>query len=199
MIRGQFVNPVIYPLIHPMKDKIVIGLTGPAGSGKDTIANYMCSVHGFTKISFAGPLKSAISSLFTISPGIWEDRVLKEEVIEEWGKSPRELAQWLGTDILRKHIDDEIFIKTTRRAIRDLDKVVVSDVRFDNEARMIINDFEGEIWRLHAGQRLKHYNFMKSETKQHVTESGISNSLVNVFIDTGCDWTKTSAQVDNLV
>jgi dephospho-CoA kinase len=38
----------------------LIGLTGPAGCGKDTVAGFLCIVHGFVQVSFAKPIRNAL-------------------------------------------------------------------------------------------------------------------------------------------
>lgn len=40
---------------------MIIGITGVAGSGKDTAADYLVSKYGFTKVSFAAILKNMLS------------------------------------------------------------------------------------------------------------------------------------------
>lgn len=41
----------------------VIGLTGLCGSGKSTVANYLVRAHGYTRLSFAGPVKEMLRTL----------------------------------------------------------------------------------------------------------------------------------------
>ena len=43
--------------------KNLIALTGLAGSGKTTAADYLVKAHGFTRIKFADPLKSMLYTL----------------------------------------------------------------------------------------------------------------------------------------
>jgi len=46
----------------------VLGLNGPAGAGKDTVADYLVSKHGWTeKLSFAGNLKEMCKAIFYLS------------------------------------------------------------------------------------------------------------------------------------
>lgn len=42
----------------------IIGITGYAGSGKDTVANILCKEHGFVKVAFADPLKRICKDVF---------------------------------------------------------------------------------------------------------------------------------------
>ena len=46
---------------------IIVGLSGKAGSGKDTVANYLVEKHNFTKLAFAGVLKEGMKILFDLS------------------------------------------------------------------------------------------------------------------------------------
>lgn len=41
----------------------VVGLTGPAGSGKSTVADYLVRAHGYTRLSFDGPLQAMLRTL----------------------------------------------------------------------------------------------------------------------------------------
>lgn len=41
----------------------VIGLTGLAGSGKSTVANYLVREHGYTRLSFAGPVRDMLRAI----------------------------------------------------------------------------------------------------------------------------------------
>lgn len=61
-----------------MKSPVIIGLSGPAGSGKDTIADLLVVDAGFTKIAFADPLRSEVAVAFGIDPGILSQRETKE-------------------------------------------------------------------------------------------------------------------------
>jgi len=41
----------------------ILGLSGYAQSGKDTIADYLVKNYGYTKISFADPIRKALYAL----------------------------------------------------------------------------------------------------------------------------------------
>lgn len=132
--------------------KLIIGIKGSAGAGKDTIANYLVNKYGFTKVTFAGPLKE-ICSIITSWPvemlkgETEESRKFREEVIHpDFGKTGREILQYIGTDVFRNHFDPQIWIKIAIRRILNIEgNVVVSDVRFKNEADAILNTC-GTIW-----------------------------------------------------
>lgn len=46
---------------------ILIGVSGVAGSGKDTVANYLVDRVGFIKVSFADPMKRIVRDVFDFS------------------------------------------------------------------------------------------------------------------------------------
>lgn len=124
----------------------LIGLCGQAGSGKTTVSNYLKS-RGFEIVSFATPLKKAVSILFgfdyEILLGETQDmRELRETTKDPiWGMSGREALQKIGTEIFRNQFDQDIWVKIAKREIVKLlnegKNIVVSDVRFQNEYEMI--------------------------------------------------------------
>lgn len=136
----------------------IIGLSGRAGVGKDTAAKRLCVRHGFVSRAFAYPLKEAARNIFGFTDAQLNGN-LKEVVDEFWGKTPRKVMQLLGTDCVRKIIDDDVWIKSMERAIknpRDLEGtgainqgagIAITDVRFPNEAHAI-RRWGGEVWRI---------------------------------------------------
>jgi len=117
---------------------MLIGLTGRAGVGKDTIADHLVAVHGFVKVSFAQPLKAGLCAMFGWSPDQLDDREWKETPLPDIGKSPRQLMQLVGTEYGRDMVHPDLWLILARQRIGALRaRVVVSDVRFENEAAMI--------------------------------------------------------------
>lgn len=139
----------------------VIGITGRKYAGKDTVANYLCGEHGFVKLSFAAPLKETCKQLF----GLTDDQVngnSKEVIDKRWNVSPRRIMQFVGTELYRNHMGElfpgmgrDFWIEHMKYTIGELQKtnshvkVVISDVRFQNEIDFIHDSFNGEIWRVH--------------------------------------------------
>lgn len=60
----------------------LIGMSGLAGSGKDTCADFLCKAEGFVKLSLAAPLKEMCSKVFGIEAKYFDDRKLKEAEFE---------------------------------------------------------------------------------------------------------------------
>lgn len=92
-----------------MKKKYpVIGLTGAAGSGKDTAADILCKTHRFIKLSFADPLYDMVSIATRTPVDLLHERECKEATIKSIGASSRKLLQTLGTEWGREIIDKDI-------------------------------------------------------------------------------------------
>jgi hypothetical protein len=119
----------------------LIGLTGAAGSGKDAAADYLVAQHAWRKVSFAQPLKDGLCAMFGWSPDEMNDREWKERMLPDIGKSPRQLMQTIGTEWGREMVRPDLWLILARDRITNHINcgadVVVSDVRFDNEAEMI--------------------------------------------------------------
>ena len=117
-------------------DMPLIGFCGVAGSGKSTAALRLESAHGFSRIRFAGPLKDMMAAL-----GLTYDEVegsAKEKPCELLcGKTPRQAMQWLGTEWGRDLLGPDFWARAWARAIEGHGRVVVDDVRFENEAAAI--------------------------------------------------------------
>lgn len=114
---------------------MLIGIAGPARSGKDTVANYICSYYqGFVKLSFATPLKFMLEK----GLGFTEEQLHggdKEKIDPRFGKSPRYIMQTLGTEWGRDLIHPDIWVICLEAFLRK--NTVIADVRFDNEANFI--------------------------------------------------------------
>lgn len=129
---------------------MIIGICGFIGSGKDTAADYLVGFHGFRRDSFANTLKDAVSAVFgwdreLIEGRTPEARAWREQVDVWWANrldmpelTPRWILQYWGTDVLRNHFHDDIWIAALEsRLARRVDHTVISDVRFPNEIKAI--------------------------------------------------------------
>ena len=126
-------------------DVKLVGITGKAGAGKDTLASFLLEAHMDEsrigkQIAFADPVKKATAEMYGIPLNNLYDRELKETVDAFWGISPRQMAQLVGTDMARNVFDDQIWIKRAQKEIKNNEKAdlfVITDVRFENEAEFI--------------------------------------------------------------
>ena len=115
---------------------MIIGVCGNKFSGKDTIANYLVDNYKYKRYAFADPLKDICRILFEFN----EEQLYgnKKEILDEfWEKTPREIFQMIGTDLFRNYLSQNFWVNVLERKIKDKEMIVISDVRFENEAEMI--------------------------------------------------------------
>jgi len=127
----------IFGLTNKDGKPMLIGLSGKAGAGKDTAGKFLCDRYRCLHYYFAKPLKEGAKIMFALTDEQIEN---KEKVIEPWGMSPRKLYQRLGTEVGRG-IDVNIWVKNAEMFVRQNAgfTVVITDVRFSNEAFWIHN------------------------------------------------------------
>ena len=126
---------------------MLIGVVGLIGSGKDTVSKRLEQKHGFRRDSFAKSLKDAVSAMFNwdremLEGNGEESRKWRESPDEFWserfGKSvtPRWVLQYFGTEVMRQHMHDAIWIDSCLSRY-DGTPTVISDTRFQNELKTI--------------------------------------------------------------
>ena len=134
---------------------MIIGISGKAGSGKDTAAKMLEVLYANPDISyedfsnrkyknfadiqivhFADILKETVQVLFEI--GEWETNTQegKKTTIEWIGKTVRELLQGVGQG-LRDAIDPNLWIKALFANTENWSNYIIADVRYPNEVDAI--------------------------------------------------------------
>jgi cytidylate kinase len=139
----------------------IIGVCGKMGAGKDTVGDYLVKKHGFIRLAFADVLKKVCFDLFGVT---FENLSLEEKNKKEdslVGFSRREIWQIFGTDIMRNQVskylpglsDENIWLNAVKRQINQIIskegrflKVVITDVRFENEAKFCLEN--GCLWNI---------------------------------------------------
>lgn len=133
----------------------LIGIGGYAGSGKDAVADVLEDSHGFYRTFMSQPLNAALCRL---NPQV---EVRRGEVfryvdlINQLGYTKakelpevRRLLQAMGTEVGRDMFGQTIWVDLMRNnlaAYEPDDNVVVTGIRFPNEACMI-HELGGELW-----------------------------------------------------
>lgn len=127
---------------------MIIGLSGYAQSGKDTVAELLCLNYGYKRVSFADPMREA---LLRLNPNIGNEPL--SHLVNDYGwelakhnPEVRRLLQVFGTQVGREMFGENFWIDLAFKQVTQ-DRVVFSDVRFPNEAQAIIKN-GGQVWRI---------------------------------------------------
>jgi len=159
----------------------LIGICGLIGSGKDTVGDILVARHGYTRLSFAGTLKDMTAVLFDwdremLEGATPESRAQREVPDPFWSNklgrswSPRIALQCVGTDVMRNHLHENIWLNTMENKLRKHNRVVITDVRFPNEIAFVQE--QGVIWTVERGAEpdwvtyAKYYNSLAEDTTE---------------------------------
>jgi len=136
--------------------KKIIGISGKLASGKDTISEMIADILNIPveKYTFSKKLKDIVSILtgeemqkiknLPYANTIYDyTREQKNKFLPIWNKTLGEYLQQLGTDVMRKHFDYDIWIKSLfetdgKQCLNRGNIMTIPDVRFVNEADEII-------------------------------------------------------------
>lgn len=181
----------------------LLGLCATKRSGKDTFADYLCENYGYVKYSFAGPLKKACAEIFMLSEE-QVDGIHKETIDDRWDVSARTIFQKVGTEMFRDKLSDIIpemykiqqnfwvyrfklwyanFLKQNPNG-----KVVVSDVRFENEVD-VIRELNGSLIKINRNTHL---------TDNHASEQYIQMVNADIELENNSDLKSYYKKIDKL-
>ena len=172
---------------------MIIGISGYAQVGKDTVAAYLVEKYGFTRIAFADPIREAvyrlnpkinIADMRGVSLAVAVDGLGWENVKVD-SQDARELLQRMGTEVGREMFGDNFWVDQAIKKASQYKDVVIADVRYPNELEAILGH-SGAVWRVvkdgteavnrHASESaLDEYDFehilFNNDTKQSLYES----------------------------
>lgn len=122
---------------------MIIGVTGLARHGKDTVGQYLAGKYDFARFAFADTLKSMA---YTLDPIVASDKlggVRLREYVDHVGwddaksvPEVRRFLQVLGTEAVRDHLGDNSWVEALAVQIGRYGwekNTVITDVRFPNE------------------------------------------------------------------
>ena len=135
---------------------MIIGLSGKAGSGKDTVAQILVEEFGYKRVAFGDKIKEC---LLALDPIVW--RVAQRgsigtlsELVAEFGwdyikqdSEVRRLLQRMGTEVGRNILWKDIWVNLVLENVSSSENVIITDVRFSNELQEIY-DYQGKVWRI---------------------------------------------------
>lgn len=144
---------------------MILGISGKAGSGKDTVADYLVKNKYFTKVALADPIKRICGDVFNFSnEQLYGPSEMRSKPDERYPNvTVRKAAQLLGTEWAR-NLHEDIWVDYLLRTIKKFqsnpnykysqekgvykdelgfdmlmrnENVVVPDVRFSNEIKIL--------------------------------------------------------------
>jgi hypothetical protein len=161
---------------------MVIGLSGYSQSGKDTVAQILVDNYGYKRVAFADAIRNAI---YTLNPIITGGNIHLADYVDELGweaakRHPevRRLLQVMGTEVGRQLFDESVWIEKALGNAEPHDKIVITDVRFPNEAKDIKWLF-GEIWRINRPA--------VDSVNSHISESAMDQWQFDRIINNDAD------------
>jgi len=166
---------------------MIIGISGYARSGKDSVANILVQDFGFERRAFADKLREALYALNPIIAYDWDlaRPIYLGEVISMYGwdgiKSSRyadevrRLLQRMGTEVGRETLGQNIWVNATFDSLEPGKNYVFTDCRFINEATAVRNDYEGgQVWRVSRPN--------VGPANDHISEVGLDNWIFDAKI-----------------
>lgn len=168
------------PATEPQR--IVIALAGEKGSGKDTAAGPLVGL-GYTNVKMAGALKDMLRAYlrYRRCPEDVIARMIDGDLKETPSRylndrTPRYAMQTLGTEWGREIMSDRFWVDAVADHIVNLDKVVITDVRFPNEIRFA-KELGAHVFRVVRPGGSSSGDTHASET--HVSELTVDGTLFN--------------------
>ena len=152
----------------------IIAFTGLAGSGKDTAASFLLPM-GYRQMAIANSVKEVAALIAKENVRRYHDRTEKERFSSVFMTSRREALQTIG-DVMRDMFHDGIWIDSfVNEAIRH-DKVVVTDLRYQNEAEALIKYGAMVVRLVRPGAGLS------GSAASHISEQPLPDHLVHAEV-----------------
>jgi len=168
---------------------MIIGLSGYARSGKDTVAGMLMGLHGYEQAAFADKIRELLYEMDPLVMHNYMDFRLQDivdsktwEVAKTEFPEVRRLLQDLGVGA-RKLFGDAFWVNQVTNQFGNAwwgyDKnVVITDVRFINEAKAIKSK-GGQIWRINRPN--------VEAVNDHISEHDLDNWHFDAVIENNSD------------
>lgn len=153
---------------------MIIGLSGYAQSGKDTVAKALVNHHGFVRMAFADSLRDFVYKANPMVDNLAGEPKFVQEYVDNigWDKAKqhpqvRRILQTTGL-AAREQFGLDFWVAQVLKHIQPTDNVVVTDVRFLNEASALkAYDSSSQMWRVQRDG--------VAAVNGHVSESQLDN------------------------
>jgi len=201
--------------------KIVIGVHGCAQVGKDTTGDYL-QTKGFTKVALADTVREAAYKMnpiikvtikelavFELNPdeavgldtyyyhvAFFELQYLVDKLgwdVAKKIKHVRVTLQWVGTEGGREIHGDDCWKIIAKKKLDAVDKAVVTDVRFPDEAEFI-HDYPADQKCVIKVDRPGY-----GPINSHVSDAGICSELIDIHINNDGEIKDLHAKIDNVL
>lgn len=155
---------------------MLVAIAGKARVGKDTVGKYLADNYNFEHFYFARPLKQMLEHGLGLREADFQTTEEKERVIPELGRSYRHCAQTIGTDWGRNMVHPDLWVRVVKmrwdRMAAETGgtaRLVLTDCRFDNEARWV-REAGGVVIHIQGAGQFG----MSDSAKAHVSEAGVT-------------------------
>jgi hypothetical protein len=132
-----------------MGGNMILGLSGQKGSGKEAVAAYLIKEHQFERKAFADPIKESVAALLGIPFHEIDKYKNDDEIVVSVGRSDDFLSRMTFSDFLENFATKAHRVKFGEGFWLDYTlpkdgyysgrKIVVTDVKYENEVRRIHN------------------------------------------------------------
>lgn len=172
----------------------IIALCGFKGCGKDFVASYIHETYHFEHLKISTKLKEVTRILFDIDDDQIEGN-RKECIDERWNVTPRQMMQFMGTEMFQYKIqelipecDRNFWIKSFANAVKanKNNNIVVSDMRFLHEYHYLkkhLQTHELIVIRIDSSTKniydTKDTHVSETEYKQIPIDFQITNNMTN--------------------
>ena len=166
---------------------------GSARVGKDEVARFL-TYRGYYHTSFAKPMYKVVNDVYGIETSNLTDFDKEEKIYQPWDMTLRQILQSIG-DAFRM-LDNEFFLKCLMVDIgknaEEGQHVVVSDVRYDNEAEFI-RSLGGTVVHVQRPVDIEKYKI-----NPHSSEVGVERTTDDLDIFNNSTLEHLESQVVNL-
>jgi len=176
---------------------MIIGLSGYSRSGKDTVAGMLIGLHGYENVAFASNIRKL---LYEMDPFINDGNPVfrLQDLVDSQGwenakttaPEVRRLLQDLGVGA-RALFGEDFWVKQALGQYKPTDNIVITDVRFQNEAEFIKGFPGAQIWRINRPG--------VGPVNDHISETDMDLWDWDVVINNNSDMQNLISQIKSLL
>lgn len=126
---------------------MLIGLSGYARAGKDSVGEFLVKEHGYVRYAFADALRGVVYALNPLVYVEYKQDLRVQDIVDDlgWDQAKvevaeiRRLLQAMGTEAGRRILGEDVWVDAVFKQAKERGdtNVVITDVRFPNEAQRV--------------------------------------------------------------